>query len=375
MLKGIHLTLMVGPAVPLPVPQEMIDALVSVSVTTSTDGPSVFQLQFSLSNRSPLQTLFMVAGGSSIPFMRVLLIITINGVSQTLCDGVMTNHEMQPGAGAGNSNLTITGDDLSRVMDYVDFSGIPYPAMPPELRVLAILAKYAPLGITPLVIPPILPDIPIPTSRIPIHQGTDLEYINQMASEVGHVFYIDPGPKPGMSVAYWGPRIKVGVPQPALNTNMDAHTNVQSINFSFNSQDASLPVIYIQDAISKAPIPIPIPDISPLNPPLGLIPPIPLKIDLKNGTAKLPPTRAASIGLTAASESSNVVTGSGTLDVLRYGRLLRPRGLVGVRGVGPAFDGLHYVESVTDKLERGKFTQSFNLSRNGLISTIPKVNS
>ena len=67
MLKGIHLTLMIGPAVPLPVPRALIDALTSVSVTTPTEGPSVFQVQFTLSNRSPLQTLFLVAGGSSIP--------------------------------------------------------------------------------------------------------------------------------------------------------------------------------------------------------------------------------------------------------------------------------------------------------------------
>ena len=32
----IHLTLMIGPAVPLPVPREVLDALTSVQVTTSS---------------------------------------------------------------------------------------------------------------------------------------------------------------------------------------------------------------------------------------------------------------------------------------------------------------------------------------------------
>ena len=364
---------MIGPAVPLPVPQALVDALERVSVTTPSDGPSGFQLQFSIGRDSPLQTIFLVSGGSSIPMIRVVLIATINGAAQPLIDGVMTNHELQPSAGEGNSTLTVTGEDLTRLMDYIDFSGIPYPAMPPEVRVLTILAKYAGFGVIPMVIPSILPDLPIPTNRIPVHQGTDLAYIKQLAQEVGYVFYVDPGPTPGTSIAYWGPRIKVGVPQPALNTNLDAHTNVQSLQFSFNGQDKTIPVVFIQNEATKAPIPIPVPDISPLNPPLGLVPPIPLKIDLQNGTAKFPPTRAAAIGLTAAANSSEVVTGSGSLDVLRYGRLLRPRGLVGVRGAGLPFDGLHYVESVTNNLEPGKFTQSFNLSRNGLISTIPKV--
>jgi len=59
--------------------------------------------------------------------------------------------------------------------------------------------------------------------------------------------------------------------------------------------------------------------------------------------------------------------------VLRYGRLLKARQLVGVRGVGPAFDGLHYVTSVTHSIKRGEYTQNFTLSRNGLLSTVPQV--
>ena len=38
-------------------------------------------------------------------------------------------------------------------MDLIDFSGIPYPAMPRLARVALILAKYAVLGMVPLVIP------------------------------------------------------------------------------------------------------------------------------------------------------------------------------------------------------------------------------
>ena len=49
------------------------------------------------------------------------------------------------------------------------------------------------------------------------------------------MFYVDPGPVPGISIAYWGPEIKFGVPQPALNVNMDALTNVESLSFSFDA--------------------------------------------------------------------------------------------------------------------------------------------
>ena len=36
-----------------------------------------------------------------------------------------------------------------------------------------------------------------------------------------------------MSVAYWGPEIKVGEPQKALSINMDAATNIESVSCSF----------------------------------------------------------------------------------------------------------------------------------------------
>jgi hypothetical protein len=373
MNKGIHLTLLIGPAIPVPVPQSVLDALTSLTVTTTSGQASGFQLTFTVNNQSPLQTLFLLSGGAQIPLVRVIIVVTINGSSEVLMDGVMTNHEVSPGREAGQSTLTISGEDLTAVMNYIDFSGMPFPAMPPEARVLLILAKYAMFGIIPLVIPSVLIDIPIPTDRIPIQQGKDLEYIKSLADEVGYVFYLDPGPSPGTSVAYWGPEIKVGAPQPALNTNMDAHTNVESLSFNFNADSKMLPIVFIQNPQTKVPIGIPIPDITPLNPPLGLIAPLPKNIQPITETAKYSPIRGALIGLAKAAKSADGVSGSGTLDVLRYGRVLKARKLVGVRGAGPAFDGLYYVQSVTHSIKRGEYKQNFTLGRNGLLSTVSTV--
>jgi hypothetical protein len=209
--------------------------------------------------------------------------------------------------------------------------------------------------------------------RIPRQQGKDLEYVNKLADDVGYVFYMKPGPVPGLNVAYWGPEIKVGVPQPALNVDMGPHTNVETLSFRFDGESKVLPVLFIQNQETKIPIPIPIPDITPLNPPLGLVPPLPKRIEPITGTAKLSFVQAALIGLTKAARSSDAVFGTGTLDVLRYGRPLEARQLVGVRGAGPAFDGLHYVQSVTHTIKQGEYKQSFTLRRNGLLSTVPAV--
>jgi hypothetical protein len=373
MLKGMYLTLMAGPVVPVPVPQVVLDALTSVQVTTTAGERSVFQLSFTLSNKSPLQTLFLLTGGSSIPILRIILIVTVNGIPNVLMDGVMTKHTVSPGPDAGHSTLTVTGEDLSAVMDFIPFDGFPFPCMPPEARVALIVAKYAIFGMVPLVIPSILTDVPIPVEQIPRQQGTDLAYITQLAKDAGYVFYITPGPAPGMNVAYWGPEIKVGVPQPALNINMDVFTNVESLSFTFSPQNPALTIVWVQEPISKLVLPLPVPDVSLLNPPLGLVSGIPNRIEVLQDVAKMNPIRAVLTGLARASQSSDAVTGSGALDVLRYGHVLNARQLVGVRGAGMAYDGLYYVNSVTHNIKRGEYKQDFSLTRNGLISTFPRV--
>src|SRR5688572_17088459 len=166
MVKGIYLTLLMGPVVPVPVPQDVTDALTSIQVTSAVGKRSGFQLTFSLAKNSLLSGVLIPAGFFD-PMIRVILIVTINGLPNVIFDGLITQQQVAPNNEAGQSTLTITGEDVSQAMDLIDFSGIPYPAMPAEARVALCIAKYAIFGIVPLVIPSILLDVPIPTEKIP----------------------------------------------------------------------------------------------------------------------------------------------------------------------------------------------------------------
>ncbi len=375
--KGIGLTLLIGPIVPIPAPRVVLDALESVEVRTATGAASGFQLKFSITARSELNTIFLLAAGTNAsvatPALRVMLVLTMNGSPQPLFDGVMTNVQVQPGGQGQPGSLTVTGEDVTKAMDKIDWSGLPFPAVPVEGRVALLCAKYAAFGLIPLIIPVLFPDVQIPIDKIPSQRGTDLAYIQELARQVGYVFYVEPGPAVGTNIAYFGPEIKIGVPQPALNVDMDALTNVESLSFSFDPEKGVLPIVFIQNQLTRVPIPIPIPNLNPLQPPLAALPTPLANITVMKDTAKMSPMRAISAGLAKAAQSQDAVTGSGSLDVLRYGRPLKARGLVGVRGVGVAYDGLYYVSSVTSTLKRGEFKQSFELTRNGLVSITPKV--
>ena len=373
MLKGIHLTLLIGPAVPVPAPQAVVEAVTHVQVNVG-ESRTGFQITFAAGRNSILTRTLLPAGYLDPIVTRVILVATLGGIPTVLSDGIVTRQEVTPSNEAGLSTITITGEDLSVLMDVVEVPFMRYPAMDAAAIALLVLAKYAVFGIVPLVIPPVFPDPPIPTDRIPTQTGTDLAYLKLLAQRNGYIFYVEPGPAPGMNLAFWGPDIRLPIPQPALSVNMDAASNVESLSFSLDGLAKKLYILTVMDPVTgKIPIPIPVPNINVLHPPLGARLTPPAKVEFPEGFAKLGPMQAVARALGLSLASADAITGTGSLDVLRYGRVLQARQMVGVRGAGLAYDGLYYVRGVTHNLKKGEYKQNFTLSRDGLISQTPRV--
>jgi len=368
----IHLTLLMGQQIVAPTPQPVTDALLSAQVTVTAGQRSGFQLAFDLSKNSPVEQVMLPAGAFD-PQVRVVIVVTVSGTPTVLMDGVIIRQEVGISGVPGQSTLTVTGEDLTVLMDLDERAGVPYPAMGPAARCVAIIGQYAQYGITPLVIPELVPQTPMPTQRIDFQKGTDLGYLNELAKANGYVFYLDPGPVPGTSRAYWGPEVRLGVPQHAINVNMDHLSTVDQMTFGFDGTAKVQPTARIQIPATKVDVALPVPEVSILRPPLALRPAPFLKKTVIDDTAKKDAAQAFAEIIARAVESSDAVSGSGQLDVVRYGNVLRPRELVGVRGAGIAYDGLYYVKSVTHNLQPGSYTQNFTLAREGLIALQPAV--
>ena len=376
MVGGLQLRLYMGVVAASPVPRELIDALVSVQVNEGAGAQSGFQLAFTAAADGLIQRELLPGGFFDAP-RRVIVSVVVDGREDVLVDGVITRQELTVSPEPGKCQLTVTGLDLSQMMDLIDFSGFPYPALTVEGRVAIMLAKYAMYGVVPVIVPSIMVSVPNPLQRINSQRGTDLAYLKRLASEVGYTFHVQPGPAVGKSFAYWGPEVKVGEVQPALTCNMGPHDNVDSLTLGLDGIQKTLFIFFVQQPDTRVPIPVPVPDIGPLNPPLGPRPLPPLsytKLDLvapegeDDSTAKHELMTAVMRGLARASQRADVVSGSGTLRVSRYGQLLRPRKLVGGRGAGITYDGLYYVKSVTHSIKPGDYTQNFRLTRNALMS-------
>ncbi|GAA0311630.1 hypothetical protein [Kineococcus aurantiacus] len=372
MIDRVQLNLLAGTLLPLPVPSSIVQAVKSVQVTVASGQRSGFQIVLAASKTSPITTTMLPAGLLD-PGVRVVVVVTVNGLPHVLMDGVVTRQEAGFSDQVGQSAVTLTGEDLTVLMDLDKRQGVPFPPLPAAGQVLWLLKSYLLLGVVPTVVPELFPDVPIPTDRIKTQDGTDFEFIQKLARDNGYVFYLDPGPLPGASRAYWGPEIRIGVPQPALSVDMDASSNVDRLTFSLDGLQGTQVTVRVQEPTTKIAVEVPVPEVSLLQPPLALRPAPRLKTEPLSGTAKDSPVLALAKGLARKTQSSDAVTGSGQLNVLRYGHVLSPRGLVGVRGAGTAYDGLYYVKSVTHDLKPGEYTQSFTLAREGLVSTTPVV--
>jgi hypothetical protein len=373
MNRGFYLTLMMGGFNASPVPQAVIDALTEVMVSSTVGAQGGFQLKFTLGKNSAVQQ--MLNSGSFNPRTHVVIAVTVNGSTEVLMDGIITKQDVTSSSAAGQSTLSITGLDLTALMDFIDFTGIPYPALPEFIIVEVILAKYAVLGVVPLALPASIPTFENPLDRFIKQQGTDYHFVSTLARNTGAVFYLDPGPTPGRSMAYWGPDISklFGGPQPALSINLDASTNLDSLSFSYDGTLATQYLVTIIEPTTKIPLPIPVPNIDLLKAPLAANAPTPLRSQQLKPVANENPAGAALAALASLFQTADVISASGQLDVLRYGHVFKARQLAAVRGAGQYYDGKYYVKSVTHNIKRGEYKQSFTLSRGGTGSSVSEV--
>ncbi len=371
MLLGIHLTLLMGKGVALPAPPPLAEALVEAEVTHADRERSGFSLTFETGRGAggidhALLTLPLLR-----PNTRVILVVTLSATPWVLMDGFITQQRMVPGDRPGSSRITVLGEDASRAMD-LNPRADEHPAQDETIIANKLIASYA---MVPLVIPPRAIDPPVPTERIPVQRNTDLGYLTTMALRHGYVFYVIPGPVPGANVGYWGPPVRAGVPQRALSVDLGGETNVKSIQFQADGQGPVLVSGDVQDTRTGRSLPVR--TFASTRLPLSVLPL--WLVNQPDVREERPAESGVSVvqayaqaqGITDA--AADAVTATGELDAVRYGRLLRPRALVGVRGAGWTYDGLWYVQKVRHALKRGAYAQHFTLSRDGYGSTVPVV--
>jgi hypothetical protein len=373
---GSHVTIGIGPTLPVPMPQPLTDAFQQATISHTDDGHSGFQITFG-SGREGIAGLIdspILSSQLLRPFNRVLIVLTTGPFPTVLMDGVITHQQVNPSNEAGASTVSITGEDMSALMDLHEMSS-ELVGQEDSVAAALIIAQYATYGVVPAVLPPPVIDPPLPIDRTPVQLETDLGHLRTMAQRYGYVFFVAPGPAPGMSTGYWGPPQRIGVPQRALSVGMGSHSNVDSLNFQ---NDARAPAIVEGEVVDpNLGSSLPVMTFASTRPPLAAEPAILVnqphvrRLQFRESGYAYPQAMARAQGTTDA--STDVVTATGEIDGNRYGGALQARSIVGVRGAGFENDGFYYVKQVEHTVKRGSYRQSFTLTREGTGSITPVV--
>jgi hypothetical protein len=354
---GVRLQLLVGRQNAAPAPYAVMDSIEQVEVRNRDDRRDTFQLMLALGKGSPAD-FPLVAQGTFDPPARVVIVAIIGALPEVLVDGLTTELQIVPSNTAGASRLVVTGEDISLKLDLEERS-VTYPNQRDSDIVRRILSAQ---GLVPQVTD--TQEVPNEEERVPTQHSTDYAYVEQLARRHGYVFYVEPTDVPQVNNAYWGPENHSGAVQGSLTLNMGPATNVdQPINFSFNALGPVKPSITIVEPTTRLALPIPVPPL-PLTP-LEQAPAEPLRTVIARDVANLDQIQAVLRGTSTITASSAALQATGELDSVRYGRALRARRLVGIRGAGASYDGTYYVREVTHRIRRGEYRQSFTLTREG----------
>jgi hypothetical protein len=370
-LLGIRLILWLGKAIPTPAPYTVMRALTHVKVINEGEGSDGFQMTFTL-GKDAVVDYGLLLGGALDPDTRVSLALLVGASLEPLINGVIYHHQVVPSNEPGLSRLTVTGRDVSVLLDLKE-KNEQYKNQPDFVIVNRVLADYAVDGVLPPYLVTPTADVPLEFFRVPRQHETDLAFLRRLAKANGYVFYLEPLTL-GVTSAYWGPENRATLPQPALSVNLGSATNVINLQVA---QDALAPVgskgTFVEP-ITKMSLPIPpLPSLK--VPPLALRPVSPRRQTLQRGSARLNPAQAGVSVLAATMNAPDAVTATGELDTVRYGSVLRARRLVGVRGVGMSYDGFYYVAKVVQEIDvqQNKATQTFTLKREGTGTLTPVV--
>lgn len=370
------LKVMIGRVIPTLAPKILMEAIQSVSVTAVDRGRSTFQLSVNADRPGQYTPDYALFSPELLQANnRIILSVIVQGHTSVLIDGFITNIQTNFDTGPGGGTITITGDDVLCRMDTQEKSKT-YPAMPLMAIVAEILAGYVEYGVVPEVIPPTAPDDWEPEEHTRIQNCTDLKMIDYYADLVGYIFRVRPTVAMENS-AYFGPPYTLNYASAPLNVNLGPETNVTDTSLSY---DSSLPMTVTgmlqDDGVLEEDIPV-----------VAMDAVIPHQLSTENPIQSnshvnqvyyADPTNGSIYGelqaqMAVLRSTDAVVSGTITVDTLRYGHAIEVPSIVHLRGMGFSFNGSYYVSQIQHDIKFGRYQQTLSVRREGLGSNLSNV--
>lgn len=354
----------------VPAPAPVIDAIQEIVVETAVDLAGAFSIRFGLAV-DQLGDYGLLALDPFKPFTSISIRVGTGTAPLPLAviNGFVTGQRASWKEG-GKSAHHIHGTDITGIMNLQE-KVQPWPNMPDSVVAASIFGTYA-------VIPQVTPTAPRQVEPLgtPMQRGTDIRHLRRLARRNGFDCYVLPEPMSGVDVGHFGPPVVAGLPDAVLNVNMGPATNVSDVSVHYDMAKPTTVVSTNLDTATKAPQPAlaPVSTMLPmgLEPTLvralagaGIAGTVPMVMPTDTGNLLTAESQPASQGMADRSSFAVVLEATGGLDL----GVLRPGGLVALRGVGHLFNGLYQVTKNRMTIAEGRFEQRFAARRNAVTMT------
>lgn len=359
-MAGLGFTLLIGF---VPAPPQVVDAIQEIEIDTSTQEAGIFRLRLGIAQTTLGDWTIL-----ELDLFRPLVPISIRlmtglGVPEAVINGFVSTVEATYSEQPGESVLEITGMDATATMNLQEKAML-WPNMPDHAIAAAIFGQYA-------VVPRVQPTSPqlVEPEGTTTQRGTDIRFLRRLAQRNGFECYVQPEPLSGLDQGFFQPPQLTGLPQAVLNVNMGPETNVLAFKVHYEATRPTTVVAAGLDVATKAVQPALAP--AALQVPLGLEPtlfrvlPPPIVRPADTGlmrSAELQPMAQAIVDQSSMALKADGQVGADT-------GILRPGGLVNVRGAGRLFSGSYYVTRVSHVLNREGLVQRFEATRNAVTLT------
>ncbi len=346
-----------------PLPALFVQALREMEVETAVGQASNARLHFDLS-RNMLGDLDLQAFDIFRPLVPLTISVSMGlGIPQVLINAFVRNVRLDPSNTPGGSRLEVVAlDALATVMAHRQ-EPFSWPNCPDSVVAAGIFGKY---GIISYV-------VPTPPTRTVLDTTTnqrdhDSTYLFQLAERNSYELYIQPDPVIGRDIGHFHPRLVSMPPQGVLSIDFGTQTNLDSFQAANDMLQPTTVEATTLDPRTRAAMPAS--GRTSTEPPMGREPALSRflqpPVERPGGTDAANPGEMYAQALARATESSHAVTATGEVDGLKYARPLLCGLPVEVRGAGSQHSGHYYVRSVTHRISRDNYQQSFSASRNAL---------
>ena len=349
-----------------PAPQPLVEAVEEIVVASSLEEASALRVRFGIAH-TELGDWTVLTEDVFRPLVPVTVRVQTSVLPEALITAYVSKQQVGYGDVAGTSTLEVSGLDATLLMNLQE-KVMPWPNLPDGAIAAAIFGQHA---LVPMV-QPTAPTLVEPEGTT-IQRGTDIRFLRRLARRNGFDCYVQPEPLTGIDQGFFRPRQTIGVPQAVLNVAMGDESNVTGFQIRYEMAQPTTVVAANLDTTTKAPQPALAP-VS-IQPPMGIEPTL---------TRVLPPpiVRPVDTGLVRTSELQSLaqaIADKSSFAVVAEGEvgptvgILRPGGLVNVRGAGRLYNGSYFVTRVTHTITRDDYVQRFEARRNAATMTGAEV--